>query len=221
MDTPNTKQRDYLYIALAILIGSLIMWGAVQLKGESASSTGLDGVVELSRSSRTAHVYGNTRAPVRIVEFSDYSCSFCGRLHPTLKQIVDESAGQISWEYRHFPILREISTTAALVSECVAREVGNDAFWSYTDTILENQSLMNDTYIRQVAADSGLSATELDVCLSEPRVTTLVDNDGATARALGARGTPFSMVIFADGTSQSVSGALPYEEWMKVINRVQ
>jgi protein-disulfide isomerase len=217
MDTPRTSQREYLLIALAILLGSLIMWGAVQLKTESA--TGTEGIVELSRSSRTAHVYGNARAPIRIVEFSDYSCGFCGRLHPTLKQIVDQSAGKISWEYRHFPILRELSTTAALVSECVAREVGNDAFWSYTDTILENQSLMTDAYLRQVAVDNGLMLTELDVCLSEPMITTLVDTDGATARALGARGTPYSMVIFADGTSQSVSGALPYEEWMKVINR--
>ena len=30
------------------------------------------------------HVWGNPNAPVAIVEFSDYQCPFCTRLHPTL-----------------------------------------------------------------------------------------------------------------------------------------
>lgn len=50
------------------------------------------------------NLYGSPRADITIVEFSDVECPFCARVHPTIERLVDESDGQINWEYRHLPL---------------------------------------------------------------------------------------------------------------------
>lgn len=78
------------------------------------------------------HVYGNPNAPIKIVEYSDYECRYCKKVHETLLRIVDESNGGVSWTYRHLPILGPNSVAKAVAGECVAQIKGNDAFWKYT-----------------------------------------------------------------------------------------
>jgi len=75
-------------------------------------------------------VYGNPDAPVKIVEFSDFSCGFCGAFHPVMEQLVDENPDDIAWVYRHLPYQR-LGFEKAVVAECVGRIDGNDAFWEY------------------------------------------------------------------------------------------
>lgn len=215
----TTRQREYLLIALALLLGSVVIWSAVQFKTMGTQAPLAPNQVAITRSAGVAHLYGSKRAPIRIVTFSDYSCGFCARLHPTLKQVVDDANGAVAWEYRHFPILHELSTSVALVSECVAREVNNEAFWSFTETVLQNQSQLSDSYLRQQALALGMPETALDMCLSDATITTLVDSDQTAARALGARGTPYSVVVQADGSVEPVSGALSYAEWQNVLTR--
>lgn len=83
------------------------------------------------------NVFGNPNAPIKIIEYSDYQCGYCNRVHSVLEQIVDESDGQVSWTFRHLPILGQESLTKAIVGVCVAQIKGNDAFWKYTKLIFE------------------------------------------------------------------------------------
>jgi glutaredoxin len=78
------------------------------------------------------HVYGNPNAPIKIIEYSDYECRYCKKVHETIQRIVDESNGGISWTYRHLPILGPNSIAKAIAGECVAQIKGNEAFWKYT-----------------------------------------------------------------------------------------
>src|SRR3989338_10852406 len=49
------------------------------------------------------HIRGNVKAPVKIVEFADFECEFCKKLHQTMKEIINESEkeGKVAWVYRH------------------------------------------------------------------------------------------------------------------------
>jgi predicted DsbA family dithiol-disulfide isomerase len=80
------------------------------------------------------HVYGNPDAPIKIIEYSDFECSYCKVFHQTMKKTVDESDGKISWTYRHWPIQRN-SFEKAIASECVAKIKGNDAFFAYSELL--------------------------------------------------------------------------------------
>lgn len=78
------------------------------------------------------HVYGNPNASIKIIEYSDFECRYCKKVHETLERIVDESNGGVSWTYRNLPILGPNSVAKAIAGECVAQIKGNDAFWKYT-----------------------------------------------------------------------------------------
>lgn len=80
------------------------------------------------------HVYGRKDSPIKIIEYSDYECPFCKKVHPTIKKIVDDSNGQVSWVFRHWP-LHQNSVAKLVAGECVAKIKGNDAFWKYSDLV--------------------------------------------------------------------------------------
>jgi len=70
-------------------------------------------------------VLGSASAPVTIIEFSDFQCSFCkrfwGEILPKLKEAYINT-GKARFVYRHFAILGKHSEQAALASECAAEQ---------------------------------------------------------------------------------------------------
>ena len=80
------------------------------------------------------HIKGPIDAPIKIVEYSDFDCPFCGRFHDSMNQVVEQN-DDVVWAYRHFPLdqLHPNARTIAQISECIAMMEGNDAFWAFTD----------------------------------------------------------------------------------------
>ena len=107
---------------------------------------------------------------------------------------------------------------AAVIGECVAREIGNDAFWEYTDRILANQALLDEQYPIEVATKIGLKDAALEMCMQSSDITDDISTDITTAKAFGGTGTPFSIIVFPDGSTRPVSGALPYEQWRSALS---
>lgn len=163
--------------------------------------------------------YGNTDAAITIVEFSDYQCPFCSKVHPTIKRIVDESQGEIKWEYRHLPLsIHAQAVPAALAAECVADSIGNENFWKFSDILLANQRGLTSEFLKNEAVTLGVDSSFYDTCIVSEDVKERIRNDTKTAVAMGGNGTPFSVIEFADGSTKSVSGALPYENFMQIIS---
>jgi protein-disulfide isomerase len=82
----------------------------------------------------TDHIFGNTKASITIIEYSDYECPYCKAFQTTLNRIVTESQGNVAWVYRHWPI-HQNSMAKLVAAECVAKIKGNDAFWKYSDLL--------------------------------------------------------------------------------------
>ena len=82
----------------------------------------------------------NENPEFTVIEYSDFECPFCSRVHPTLDRLAEEN-DNVTWVYRHLPLsFHPQALPAAIASECVAQEEGNDAFWQFADTIFANQS---------------------------------------------------------------------------------
>lgn len=88
----------------------------------------------IALSEPTDHPMGNPKAPITLIEYSDYECPFCKRIHPTLERIVEESNGTVRWIYRHWP-LHQNSFTKLAAAECVAQIKGDEAFWEYSELL--------------------------------------------------------------------------------------
>lgn len=163
------------------------------------------------------HVRGNPSAPVTLIEYSDFECPFCKRFHSTMKQLVDESSGQLKWVYRHFPIdeLHPVKARKeAAATECAAEFGGNDAFWKFADRFFEltpsNNKTDVDTVLPLIAREIGLDKARFASCLASGRHDQRVEEDRQNAVASGGRGTPWSIIVSKRGKTYLFSGAQPH-----------
>ena len=173
-------------------------------------------------------ILGNPDAPVKLVEFSDFECPFCKRVHPTLKKIMAdyESSGDVAWVYRHFPIdsLHPNARKEAQAAECANEQGGNDAFWAYTDKLYEvtpSNNRLELSSLPQIAEDIGLDRDAFEECLQGDRrggkYADLIEADAQDAVASGGRGTPYIVVIAPNGKTFPISGAQPYAAIKSII----
>ncbi|MFT5036580.1 MAG: protein-disulfide isomerase [Candidatus Azotimanducaceae bacterium] len=205
-------------VATAIFVSSSQSGPGVQVNAGHDQMAATADTSPRRENSEQAFVYGNPDAEITVVEFSDYECLFCSRLHPTLERLVDESDGKINWEYRHLPIpSHRNAELAASIAECVGRIQGNDAFWAFSQVVFDNQRSVNNTFLTKSAGELGVPEDQLQACMAEDAIGEQIATDIATARAFGGSGTPFNVIVFPDGTTQSVSGALPYESWAQLL----
>jgi protein-disulfide isomerase len=155
---------------------------------------------------------GPEDAPVTIVEFSDFECPFCKRIHPTLKQVLDTYEGKIRLVYRHLPLtnIHPNAQKAAEASLC-AHEQGE--FWAMHDAIFEGTGGLAVASLKATAADIGLDTEAFAQCLDSGDKADEVAADMAVARELGLSGTP---ALFING--RYLSGAQPYETIARVID---
>ena len=131
---------------------------------------------------------GPVDAPVTIVEFSDFECSFCKRIQGVLDSLLDDYPGQIRLEYRHFPVSSHpLAFSAAQASQC-ADEQGS--FWDYHDSLFENQQELSEEKLAEIAQSLGLDVEAYGRCVDEERYRDLVRADAAAGREAGVQGTP-------------------------------
>lgn len=228
-------------VPLAIVLGSGLIASAVFFKDYGATApvaapaaavkqapspqanvpSVIDNVDAFRKEAR--HLYGSESAGITIVEFSDYECPFCARLSPTLKRIVDESNGTINWEYRHLPLpMHQNSMPAAIASECVASLVSNEAFWTFSNVLLNNIGKANADFLKAEAVKLGVGAAAYTNCIADPAMKQRVDADIAAVAEFGQQGTPFSIVVNnSDKSGRPVVGAVPYEQWKVVLGSIK
>ncbi|HQT83184.1 MAG TPA: thioredoxin domain-containing protein, partial [Candidatus Paceibacterota bacterium] len=152
--------KSSLTVPIAIVVGGIVVAGAVYLSTAGSPSAGLtNGNPALVRPVRSAdHILGNPAAKVMIVEYADFDCTYCKGFSDTLRQIVatEGASGQVAWVFREFP-LSEIHPNAlshARAAECAAQVGGNDAFWKFADALFSNQPVVPSQY-GTIAADAG------------------------------------------------------------------
>lgn len=171
------------------------------------------------------HIRGNPDAPVTLIEYSDFECPFCKRFHPTVKQIVDESKGNVRWVYRHFPLdeLHSKARKEAVASECAAEQGGNDAFWKFADQFYEltpsNNRTDIDALLPRIVRDIGLDSAKFGACLASGKYDRRVVEDHENALGTGGNGTPWTLVVSKSGKSYPLSGAQPYATVKQVVAR--
>ncbi|MDA2922856.1 DsbA family protein, partial [Patescibacteria group bacterium AH-259-L07] len=168
------------------------------------------------------HIRGNPEAPVILVEFSDLECPFCKRFHSTMQQAIGEYSGQVAWVYRHFPLdqLHSKARKEAEATECANELGGNDGFWAYIDRLFEitpSNNRLDLEQLPQIAQDVGLDRDKFEECLNSGKYAQHIESDYSDAVASGGRGTPYSVVIAANGKKFPVSGALPYSSLRSLI----
>ena len=160
--------------------------------------------------------------PVVIIEFGDLECPFSKRAVPTIKQIKSTYGGNVSVEFKHFPLgHNENAQNAAEAAEC-ARDQGK--FWEMHDILFDNQQDLSVEAIKGYAQDIGLDTDAFNECLDTDEKAQLVRDDMAEGQVKGVSGTPDFFIQGKDSQGrpieEQISGAQPYAVFEEVIERL-
>jgi len=144
---------------------------------------------------REDHIRGRVEAPVSVVEYGDFECSYCAGALVVLRQIESVLGDEMVLAFRHFP-LSEVHPHAELASEAVESAGAQGQFWAMHDMVFENQSDLSLpallTYAAAVGADPRVVESDLRTRLWRPRV----NRDRVGGSRSGVVGTP---TFFIDG----------------------
>ncbi len=169
------------------------------------------------------HVKGSREAKLALIEYSDYECPFCGRFHPTAQQALDEFGDDLMWVYRHFPLdsIHPFATPAAIASECVAKHVGNDGFWAFTDGIYKLETPLTVGIIRDQALAAGISEADYNSCIELDEIASLVEQQALSGIEAGITGTPGNILLNTEtGEYEVLSGAVPFAQVKNAIENL-
>ncbi len=239
----HTKQSN-LGIPVAIVIAAALIASAIYFGGPNngpvGSGTGKDLTAQVTPEVDVAPVTdrdpirGNPNAPIMIVEYSDFDCPYCKFFHETMVRIMETfgADGKVAWVFRHFPIegLHPNAPKIAAAAKCVTELGGNDAFWTFSDTLFDSRVVVGEgqnqrisptdmTKLRSFAETAGVDGGKFELCLNSGKYDDEVNADVAAAAAAGAQGTPHSILMV--GSERGViNGAQPFETVKQIIGNL-
>ena len=172
-------------------------------------------------------VRGNPDAKVTVVNFDDFECPFCARMHATLMgEIYPEYKDKIKIVYKDFPLLQihPWAQRAANDANCLAAQSGT-AYWQLADylhanqrEISGNQQSVQEAYNRLDLATmdfgkkNGADATKLQACIKE-QSDSIVKASMAEGDKLNISATP---TLFING--EKVEGAVDANDLRMALN---
>jgi protein-disulfide isomerase len=224
-ENKNIQQNPFL-IPFSIIIAGVIVAAAIfySFGGKQGSPTSApsqqsaavtpSSLGDVTPVSSSEHILGDINAPVKVVEYSDIECPFCKSFQATMNQVVDLYPGKVAWVYRHYPIdqLHSKARRESVATECAAKLGGNKIFWKYLDKIFEITPSNNGLDLNQlplIAEQMDLDQKQFSQCLAGTEFDGLIQSQIDEAQNLGARGTPFSVVIASNGKKYEIDGAQP------------
>lgn len=140
--------------------------------------------------------FGPDDAPVTIVEFSSFQCSWCVREYPKLEQLVRDYKGKVRLVFKHCPLEKqEEARPAHAATELAKREKGVEAFWKMHDMIFSNTNDLGISTLRGYAEQLGMDLAKFDEVMADPaKIEALIEPDLLEARKTKVTGTPTILI---------------------------
>lgn len=170
-------------------------------------------------------VRGNPDAKVTIVNYDDYECPFCSRLHSTLTQeILPQYGDKIRIVYKDYPLpMHPWAKHAANDANCLAKE-SPASFWEFADYVHANQHQISgdkdlnkslaelDRITLDLGKKNGANVDALQACVKkQPDAPLKASMD--EAESMGVQATP---TMFING--QRLEGAVDADDVKLVLN---
>lgn len=167
------------------------------------------------------HIVGNPGADIVIIEYADMDSLYSAQYTQTIESLIAEegTAGRVAWVFRHFPSTDASAdpTADGEAAECAATLGGSSFFFRYLDAVYTYAETGAVPY-GPLATSLGISGTDLEACMSAHTNKARVEADFTNGLAIGADGSPFSVLIAKGQEPASISGALTHDALKKIID---
>ncbi len=199
--------RKFLIVLLAVsILTNFIL--IVRLKYPNVMHTIQVTLLPAPKVLPTDHMRGNPNAKFTVIEYSDFQCPYCAKMHEAMKSVIKET--DTRWVFRHFPIpSHPLASKAAESSECAGDQ---GKFWEYSDALFELKNPMTEGAFLKIAQDLKLDWMAFSVCLNSGKYGSIVAAQYEDGVKKKISGTP---TFYLNG--KRFDGFVPIEELKKLM----
>ena len=209
------------YLAIPILIGVLAGGVLSEFVIDSNDSKKLTFSKLVENGSP---IMGNINAPITIVEWGDYQCTFCYKFHQNTLNIINEDfikTGKVKIIFKDFPLNGFDSKLAAEASYCAEDQ---EEYWKYHDELYKNWGGERTGWITRESLTKFAETVDLDIekfnkCLDDHKYENKVDLLYAFGKEIGIDATP-SFLVFNDEKIIKIRGNQPLEVFLKTFDEL-
>ncbi len=140
---------------------------------------------------------------INVVEFADYECPFCRRLHPQLQEVIASYPNQVNFTRLNLPLHSHEFAHGAAQAQICAREQGKGD--EMADRLFAADDLRPETN-RAVAKQLGVELGAYDRCISSGNADRVIDAESKILIDSGLQGLPTTYV-----GAKTIIGAQPEE----------
>lgn len=168
---------------LAIIAVVVVLLGGVFFFTSKSSAPGSS----TNNAKPTSHVEGSASSGVKLVEYGDYECPYCGQYYPYVKQAVEAYKDKIQFQFRNLPLtsLHKNAFAGARAAEAASLQ---GKFWEMHDKLYENQDPNGKTgwvasddpftdYFANYARQLGLDAAKFKADFASSAVNNSINAD--------------------------------------------
>ena len=175
---------------LAVVIFFIGVFFYTQQQGQQADQLAQDNRSALVRPHSPA--FGNPSAKVTIVEFLDPACETCSAFYPLVKGLINASFGQINLVMRYAPFHKGSDEVVKILEAARMQNL----YWPVLEIMLKSQSAWAVNHVAQpglvwdLIKDTGIDVAKAKADVNDPRITKIIEQDVADAKALKVTKTP-------------------------------
>ena len=201
-------------------LSMLVITTLLFLSGLPASSQ--DSTFLLRKDDR---IRGDQRAPVTLLEYSDYTCGYCEKFFEETWPLLYSDyiqTGKVRLIYRDFPrAISGPSVDTAMAARC-AGEQGQ--YWSMHDRLFASHRKFSHDQLQKQAEDLRLNIQQFNECFQEERYMEAIYQDRMEGGSIGVRGTPHFILFLTHnpeaGPFLVIPGAFPYTSFQEQIEHL-
>lgn len=141
----------------------------------------------------TTHVKGEGEK-VTLVEYGDFQCPACAQYYPVLEQVMDKYAEDVTFQFRHFPLV-SIHKNAFASSRAAEAASKQGKFWEMYDKLFAGQADWAEAESPNSIFEAYATQIELDIDqyktdFASTEVNDAINADLREGKELNITGTP-------------------------------
>jgi len=169
-------------------------------------------------------IMGNENAPITILEWGDYQCTFCYKFHQDTLDIINEDfikTGKVKLVFKDFPLNGPDSLLAAEAAYCAQDQ---EKYWQYHDELYKNWGGERTGWVTRDSLEKFGTTVNLDLnkfnnCLDEQKYQEKVISLHEFGKEIGIDATP-SFLVFNDEKIIKIRGNQPLEVFLKTFDEL-
>jgi protein-disulfide isomerase len=205
------------YLAIPIILGIISIFFLYGMENDEGTLFSKKNLME-----NGSPVLGDPSAPITILEWGDYQCTFCYRFHQSslniiLAEYVD--SGKINLVFKDFPLNGPDSILGAEATYCAGDQ---GKYWDFHNELYSNWAgertgWINRDSLNQFAKSVNLELDEFTSCLDEHKYKQKVLELEKFGKEIGIDATP-SFLIFNDKKIIKIRGNQPIDAFKQAID---